>query len=429
MEVLTVVGFAIAFFALIMVSVGLHEVGHMLPAKLFGVRVPQYFVGFGPTIWSTTRKETEYGLKWFPLGGYVRLLGMYPPRVDGDQPRTRLAEFADGARESEWSEITQDDVANSRLFYQKKTWQKLIVMAGGPTMNLLIAFVLLLGVTAGYGVYRAQPTIAYVQQCIIADPARTECLASDPKTPAAQAGLQVGDRVVSFNGVKIESYAQLSSLIRANSDGPAQIVVDRDGQTLSLPEIHTGIGDLPDNLDPSHTVQAGWLGISPEQVLTKGGPAEVLSDMWTMTQQSVVALVQLPVKVWDVLVGILTGQPRDAYDPISIVGASQVAGEVVASSDFPVAAKVSTFASLLASVNLFLALFNFIPLPPLDGGHIAGAIYEWLRRQGAKLTRRKDPGYFDTAKLLPIAYGVGGFLLVSGVVLILADIISPVQLF
>lgn len=429
MEVLTVVGFAIAFFALIMVSVGLHEVGHMLPAKLFGVRVPQYFVGFGPTIWSTTRKETEYGLKWFPLGGYVRLLGMYPPRADGDQPRTRLAEFADGARESEWSEITQEDVANSRLFYQKKTWQKLIVMAGGPTMNLLIAFVLLLGVTAGYGVYRAQPTIAYVQQCIIADSARTECLASDPKTPAAQAGLQVGDRVVSFNGVKIESYAQLSSLIRANSDGPAKIVVDRAGQTLSLPEIHTGIGDLPDNLDPSHTVRAGWLGISPEQVLTKGGPAEVLSDMWTMTQQSVVALVQLPVKVWDVMVGILTGQPRDVYDPISIVGASQVAGEVVASADFPVAGKVATFASLLASVNLFLALFNFIPLPPLDGGHIAGAIYEWLRRQGAKLTRRKDPGYFDTAKLLPIAYGVGGFLLLSGVVLILADIISPVQLF
>jgi membrane-associated protease RseP (regulator of RpoE activity) len=429
MEILTVVGFAIAFFALIMASVALHEIGHMVPAKIFGVRVPQYFVGFGPTIWSTKRGETEYGLKWFPLGGYVRLLGMYPPKVEGKKNRTRLGEYADAAREGEWSEITATDVADSRLFYQKKTWQKLIVMAGGPLMNLLIAFGLFLGVTAGYGMYRPQTTIAYVQQCIIADPSREGCIASDPLTPAAQAGIQKGDQIVTFNGVAVESYTQLSALIRANGDGLAKIEVNRGGQVVALPEIHTGMNDLPDNLDPSHKVRAGWLGISPEQKLTTGGPAEVVSDMWTMTQQSVVALAQFPVKVWNVVVGMVTGQPRSVYDPISIVGASQVAGQVVANDQIPVGAKISTFASLLASVNLFLALFNFVPLPPLDGGHIAGAIYEWLRRLGAKVLRRKDPGYFDTAKLLPVAYGVGGFLLISGVALILADIISPVRLF
>lgn len=429
MDVLTVVGFAVAFFALIMASVALHELGHMIPAKLFGVRVPQYFVGFGPTIWSTTRGETEYGLKWFPLGGYVQLLGMYPPRADGKRRRTRLAEFADGAREGEWSEITDDDVANSRLFYQKKTWQKLIVMAGGPTMNLLIAFALLLGVTAGYGVYRSQTTVAYVQQCVIADTTRTECIASDPKTPAAEAGLQAGDRVVSFNGVAVDSYTQLSGLIRANSTQVAEIVVERNGQTVALPEVHTIVRSVADTLDPSTQVQAGWLGISPTQTLVKGGPGDVISDMWLMTKQSVVALVQLPVKVWHVVVGLATGQARDVYDPISIVGASQVAGEVVANTDMTVGQKLSTFASLLASVNLFLALFNFVPLPPLDGGHIAGAIYEWLRRKASALLRRPDPGFFDTAKLLPIAYVVGGFLLISGVVLILADIISPIKLF
>ena len=124
MDTLIVIGFAIAFFALIMVSVGLHEIGHMVPAKLFGVRVPKYFVGFGPTIWSTTRGETEYGVKWFPLGGYVRLLGMYPPPAEGKPARrTRLAEFADSARAAEWEEITPTDVADNRLFYQKKTWQ------------------------------------------------------------------------------------------------------------------------------------------------------------------------------------------------------------------------------------------------------------------------------------------------------------------
>lgn len=429
MNALVVIGFAVAFFALIMVSVALHELGHMVPAKLFGVRVPQYFVGFGPTIWSRVRGETEYGIKGFPLGGYVRLLGMYPPRQDGKYRRTRLAEFADVARQGEWSEITQADVEGGRLFYQKKTWQKLIVMAGGPAMNLLIAFCLLLGVTAGYGVYRAQTTVAYVQQCIVADPSRTECQASDPLTPAARAGLKAGDRVVSFNGVEVSSYAQLSGLIRANLDGEARLVVERDGQQVALTPVHTMINQVASTLDPGAMVSAGWMGISPQQVLTKGGPVEVLSDMWTMSVQSLVALAQFPVKVWNVVAGMVTGQARDLNGPISIVGASQVAGEIVANGDLPVAQKVATFASLLASVNLFLALFNFIPLPPLDGGHIAGAIWEWLRRRAAKLFRRPDPGFFDTARLLPVAYGVGAFLLASGVALILADIISPVKLF
>ncbi|CAL8972180.1 Zinc metalloprotease Rip1 [Propionicimonas sp. T2.31MG-18] len=429
METLTVIGFAVAFFALIMVSVALHEIGHMVPARLFGVRVPRYFVGFGPTMWSTRRGETEYGVKWFPLGGFVQLLGMYPPRPDGRRRRTRLAEFADSARAAEWEEITPTDVEQERLFYQKKTWQKLVVMAGGPAMNLLIAFVLLLGVTATYGVVRPQTTIAYVQACIIADPARTECAPSDPPSPAAAAGLRPGDRVVSFNGTQITSYAQLSGLIRANRDAEARIVVERDGALVDLTPVHTVVTALPDTLDPSNRVQGGWLGVSPQTQLVRGGPVDVLGDMWTMTQQSAVALVQFPLKVWHVVWGLVTGQPRSVYDPISIVGASTVAGQVVASGEVGLPQKAATFFSLLAAVNLFLALFNFIPLPPLDGGHIAGALYEWLRRTGARLFGRRDPGFFDTAKLLPVAYAVGALLLVSGVVLILADIVSPVQLF
>lgn len=429
MELLATIGFAIAFFVLIMASVALHEIGHMVPAKRFGVRVPQYFVGFGPKIWSTVRGETEYGLKWFPLGGYVQLLGMYPPRPDGTQRRTRLSEFADDARDYEWTQISEADVAGERLFYQKKTWQKLIVMAGGPVMNLLIAFVLMLAVTAGYGVYRAQTTIAYVQPCVIADATRTQCAATDPASPAAAAGLKVGDRITEFNGTAIDSYAQLSTLIRANRDGIAQLVVQRDGRRVVLTPVRTIVNSVVDQLDPGRTVQAGWLGISPQQDLVKGGPVEVVSDMWTLTQQSVVALAQFPVKVWNVVAGMVTGQPRGLSDPISILGASQVAGQVVASGELDVGAKVASFASLLASVNLFLALFNFVPLPPLDGGHIAGALYEGLRRGLAKLFGRRDPGFFDTAKLLPIAYGVGGLLLISGIALILADIISPIQLF
>lgn len=428
MELITTIGFGVAFFALIMASVALHELGHMLPAKRFGVRVPKYFVGFGPTIWSKKVGETEYGIKWFPLGGFVRLLGMYPPKPATPEPPARPS-IADQARAYEWQEITPTDVAEGRLFYQKKTWQKLVVMAGGPVMNLLIAFSLLFGVTGLYGVYRAQTTIAYVQACVITDPTRTECTAADPPSPAVQAGLQVGDQVVGFNGVEITSYDQLSSLIRANLDQEARLVVKRGGAQVELTPVHTLISGLPDRIDPGKTVQAGWLGVSPEQRLVKGGPVEVISDMWTMSVQSVVALLQFPVKVWNVAVGMITGQPRDLNGPISIVGASTVAGQIIASDQVDAGAKTATFFSLLASVNLFLALFNFVPLPPLDGGHIAGALYEGLRRGAAKLFRRPDPGYFDTAKLLPLAYGVAGLLLLSGVLLILADLISPLQLF
>ena len=141
-----------------------------------------------------------------------------------------------------------------------------------------------------------------------------------------------------------------------------------------------------------------------------------------------VALAQFPVKVWNVAVDMVTGQPRDVYGPISIVGASAIAGEA-AVQDAPVLEKAAMFASLLGSINLFLALFNLIPLPPLDGGHIVGALWEWLRRTAARLTGRRDPGPVDTAKMVPVAYAVGGFLLLCGIVLIVADIVTPVKIF
>lgn len=418
------VAFGVVFFLAIMACVALHEVGHLLPAKLFGVRVPQYFVGFGKTLWSTRRGDTEYGVKLFPLGGYVRLLGMYPPRRPGARD-TRLQRFADEARELEWEDIRPDDAG--RLFYERPTGQKLVMMAGGITMNLLLAFALFWGVAGLHGNYRSQPTIAYVAPCVLPAGAQ-QCAVSDPPTPAAQAGLRKGDTVVEFNGIPIVSYAQLSGLIRANLDGEARLVVVRDGVRTALTPVHTMIGTVRDTLDPSKTVQAGWLGVSPTVALTKEGPVEVLGDMRDLTAQSLVALVQLPIKTYNVVADMVAGKPRDVNGPISVVGASAVAGEI-ATSDESVGDKAAMFATLLASLNLFLAIFNLVPLPPLDGGHIAGALYEGARRALARLRGRPDPGPADTAKLVPVAYAVGGLLLLMGVVLILADIVSPVKIF
>jgi membrane-associated protease RseP (regulator of RpoE activity) len=151
--------------------------------------------------------------------------------------------------------------------------------------------------------------------------------------------------------------------------------------------------------------------------------------MWSMSEQSVGAIIRFPVKVYNTAANLVTGKPRDVNGPMSIVGASRIAGEVSATNVIDVSTKAAQMFLLLGSVNLFLALFNFVPLMPLDGGHIVGALYEGVRRWLARLFGRPDPGHADTAKMLPVAYVVGAVIAVSGVVLILADLIDPITLF
>lgn len=428
MTILLTILLGIAFFALIMVCIALHEVGHMAPAKLFGIKTTQFFVGFGRTLWSRKKGETEYGIKAFPLGGYVRLVGMYPPEKQSTKPKGWLTRMADQARSYEYEEITPAD--DGRLFHQKPVWQRIIVMLGGPTMNLLLAFLIFLGINVFHGTWQSTTTITVVNDCIIpADRTPAQCQPGDPETPAKQAGVQVGDRVISFNGVQVTNWTQLGDLIRANGDGTARLVVDRDGRTIELAEVNTVIQSLPDRLNPRVTVQAGFMGFSPGRELVRGGPVETAGQMWDYTRTSAAALVAFPVSVWNLGVDLVTGQERDINGPISILGASRVAGEIATAEGFSLSDRVVSFAGMLASVNLFLFVFNLIPLLPLDGGHVAGACYEALRRWVAKLRGRSDPGPVDTAKLLPVAYVVGGFLLLTGVLLILADLISPVKLF
>ena len=428
MTTLVLIGLALLFFALIMVSIALHEIGHLVPAKIFGVKVTQYFVGFGRTIWSRKRGETEYGFKMFPLGGYVRLIGMYPPEKTSGKPKGWLTRLADQARSYEYEEITPED--DGRLFHQKPVWQKVIVMLGGPVMNLLLAFAIFLGINVFHGTLQSTLEVTVVNDCVIpADRNPATCQDGDPQTPAKQAGVMVGDKVVAFNGHRVSSWDELTDLIRANRDGAAAITVEREGKTVELPTVNTIVQSVQDKLDPSAKVEAGFLGVSPKRELVRGGVIETAGQMWDAMRMSVVALASFPVRVWNVGVGLATGAERDINSPISVVGASRVAGEIAVADSLPIQDRAVTWLSLLGSVNLFVALLNLVPLLPLDGGHIAGALYEALRRGFARLRGRGDPGPVDTAKMLPVAYVVGGFLLIGGVVLILADIISPIKLF
>lgn len=429
MTILVGVLAALGFFALIMASIALHELGHLLPAKLFGVKVTQYFVGFGRTLWSSHWGETQWGFKLLPLGGYVRLVGMYPPGRPGQlETRGPVARLADSARAVEYETITAAD--DGRLFYQKPVWQKVVVMAGGITMNLLLAFAILLGVNALHGQYRPQLVADQVSECVIpASQADKHCTSSDPVAPARAAGMRAGDRITAFNGTTVTSWDQLSDLIRANRDGQALVVVERGGKPVQLRPTHTIVTGVRDELDPGKTVEAGFLGVTPTYQLTRGGLGQTAHDMWLQTEQSVTALARFPVKVWNVGADLVTGRQRDASGPVSIVGASRAAGEIASSKGLALGDKIASWFAMLGSLNLFVALLNVVPLPPLDGGHIAGAVYEALKRGGARLLGRPDPGHADTARMLPVAYAVGGFLAVAGALLVVADLVSPVKVF
>ena len=415
----------------VIVSIALHEVGHMYPAKKFGVKVTQYFVGFGNTLWSVKRGETEYGIKAIPLGGYVKLVGMLPPAKTDDPHEVRatntglFTQLVADARHAEYEHVTDAD--QDRLFYRKPWWQKLIVMSGGPMVNVVIAVVLFSIVIMGFGVQEATTKVSAVSDCAISDAeAGRACTDADPVTPARKAGLRPGDEFVSFNGTPITSWEQLTKLIRGNGDREATIVVERDGREVEN-TVATSVIARASLDDPERTEKVGFLGVEPVRDYVRHGPATVVDVLGDYTSATVGVIVHLPQRMVDVTKAAF-GAERKANGPISVVGASRVAGELVTIDQPTWAERASRLLALLASLNLFLALFNFIPLLPLDGGHIAGALWEAVRRGWARLRGSPDPGYVDVARMLPVAYGVGALLLVMGVILIYADIVNPVRL-
>jgi len=433
----------VLFVTAILGSIGLHELGHMIPAKAFGAKVTQYFVGFGPTVWSTTRGETEYGVKGIPLGGYVKIVGMLPPgpAAAGHEGQVRqsntgmFTQLISDARAAEWETIQPED--EPRLFYRLTWWKKVIVMAGGPTVNLLIAFVIFLGLFGIYGsrsvvADEGAPVVDTVSSCVLPyTESGRACRDTDPASPAYQAGLRPGDRIVSFNGTAVRDWDQLRDLIRGNLGGHATIAFVRNGQQMTG-ETSTTVEARPTSDSPTagaKLTQVGFLGVAPTThvQVTHGGPLFTLRQMGAMSRDAVTALVHLPTRVWGVAEAIVGVKERALDSPVSIVGGGRIAGETVSAHGFPVAERIVGLLSLIAGFNLFIGLFNFVPLLPLDGGHIASALWEAIRRGLARLRRRPDPGYVDAAKLLPVAYVVGAFLLVMGVVLIVGDLVVPLH--
>jgi membrane-associated protease RseP (regulator of RpoE activity) len=424
-------GVLILFFGLL-ASIALHELGHFTFAKLFRVRTTQFMVGFGPTMWSRRKGETEYGVKWIPLGGYIRMIGMLPPRK-GDAPG-RIRRISTGpwqsliesARGAALEEVRPGD--DDRVFYAKPWWQKLIIMFAGPAMNLVLAVIFFSILLMGIGQQTAQPVIQEVSQCMVPSSQSdlAKCPANATPTPAYQAGLRPGDRIVSYQGKKIDDYDRLRVLIRDSGGKTVPMVIRRDGHdtALNVPIVRNQMGDLK---DPSKIVNVGFLGITPTEAMERQGPGAVASAMGSMTGHTAGALVRMPQKMVGVWNAAFGGEKRDPNGPVGVVGVSRIGGDVAASKSLSTTEKVWYFVMLLGSLNLAVGLFNLIPLLPLDGGHMAGALLEALKKAFARAFRKPDPGYVDVAKALPVTYVMAAVLIVMGGLLIYADVFNPIR--
>ncbi|HEY8318062.1 MAG TPA: site-2 protease family protein [Amnibacterium sp.] len=422
-------------------SIGLHEVGHLVPAKLFGVRVTQYMIGFGRTVFARRRGETEYGFKLVPLGGYISMVGMFPPAKTGGRARTASTGFfsslVQDARDSSQEQIHPGE--EHRAFYRLAVWKRVVIMLGGPTMNLLLG-ILFTGIALmGFGVYQPTTTVASISKCIVpATQTTTVCRSTDQAAPAANSGLKPGDRILAVNGAPVQSWTDVTGVIRKSAGKPITLTVTgTDGRrTIAVtPAVNTvAVTDangvpVKNGAGAVETQTVGFIGISPTEQLTQQPASAVLPAVWNNSVAVGNVIVHLPQRLVGVAQAAFGSGPRDPNGPISVVGVGRVAGEITSSTAVPLSSKVASLVGILGSLNIALFVFNLIPLLPLDGGHIIGALWEGIRRSAAKVLGKRDPGPVDTAKLMPLTFAVAILLGGMSVLLIYADIVRPVTLF
>ena len=425
------------FIIALVLTVGLHELGHLIPAKKFGVKVPKYFIGFGPTVWSTHRGGTEWGIKALPLGGFVVLAGMLAPapagvRTTNDDGTPTLAQQARLDSEAQL-EPGEEHLAFWRLPARKK----IVVMFGGPFVNLLICAVLLTIVMTGIGLGTYSTKVAAISPCLTdvtisssqSDGAGSsgECAAADA-SPAALAGFAVGDVITEWNGAPVTTWQEVQDAIAQGGTGTVDVEIERAGETRTLavtPQLVTRETIVNGQ---STMEEKPFVGISPAIELQRRSITEVPQMLGTIALGTVKIVAALPVKLWETAVGLVTGQPRSADSVVGIVGVADMASTITSSSaaTYTLAQRSGDFLMLIASLNMSLFVFNLIPLLPLDGGHILGALIEGVRRQIAKMRGKPDPGAFDTARLLPLSYVVIAFFLAMTLLLVVADVMNPV---
>ena len=401
MGALGIVIFALAITA----SIALHEAGHMFTARAFGMKVRRYFIGFGPTVWSTTRGGTEYGLAALPFGGFCDIAGM-----------------------TAMDPVTADEAPHAMV--NKPAWQRIAVLAGGIVMNILVGIVViyLVAVFSGIPNPQADFTPRVEKTVCVADQVDENTLADcTGPGPAGEAGVRAGDKILAVDGQALETFADLRDYVVERPGETVTLEVQRDGssQRIAVP-----LGDV-ERINPAtgERVHAGAVGIMAapvEDAVKQFGPFEAVPATAHFTGQmlgaTVDGLISFPGKIPGVVASIFGGE-RDIEGPVSVIGASRTGGELAEQNQWAV------FWMMLASLNFFLALFNLVPLPPLDGGHIAVVLYEKIRDFIRQL-RGLGPGApANYEKLMPLTYFMAALLLVVGVLVMAADVVNPIRIF
>lgn len=395
----------VVVFALgIGVSVALHEFGHLLTAKAFGMQATKYFIGFGPTLFSFRRGETQYGLKAIPAGGFVSITGM-----------TRAEEVPEADQ--------------SRAFWRYPAWKRTVVLSAGSATHFLLAILAVYGAAVTAGLPTSKAVVASVQPCVVptaaADGLVRDCAPGDPAAPAAGLGLRPQDQIVAVAGQRVGTYEELLAALRSRPGQTVELTYVRDGAERTGNLTVASVQRKPirdEKAGPDGFVTVGAIGVAPS-FTEHFGPVAAVGETFRFTgamfKATGTAIANFPEKV-PALLGAVAGEERDPEGPISVVGASRVGGQAIE------AGFVLLFVLLFAGFNIFVGVFNLFPLLPLDGGHIAVLWFERARSRIARALGRRDPGPVDLNKLVPLTVLV---IVVFGgisVMAILADIVNPI---
>jgi membrane-associated protease RseP (regulator of RpoE activity) len=362
------------FVLVVLLVIMVHESGHFLTAKAFGIKVEEFFLGFGPRLWSFRRGETEYGIKALLFGGYVRIAGMNP-----------------------YEEPSPEEYP--RTYGAKPVWQRAAVILAGPVTHFFIAFLALVIFFLSIGFPNdSRPLVAGVPATLNGQP-----------SPAFVAGVHPGDEIVQVDGNPAGSIDQVIAYVRAHVGQPITLTLRRDGQTLTVTAT-----PVPSQL-PGEKEPVGRLGVNLDGVREREGPIASIRDgaVWTgRTTKSIVLLLGKvfgPSALKRVGVLLFGNATRAPSDPTSIIGAGRLAGQAAQQGAW------DALFWLIVVFNVFIGILNLIPLPPLDGGHLAVLVYEKVRG------RKPDP-----RKLVPLTTIVAGFIVLYAVAVSYLDIVKPI---
>jgi membrane-associated protease RseP (regulator of RpoE activity) len=388
----------LAFVVALLLSVMIHEAGHYLTAKKFGMKVTEFFLGFGQKLWSTQRGETEFGIKAIPAGGYCRIVGMSP--------------------REELSEADKD-----RAFVKASVGQRLIVLGAGSFLHFVIGFVLLLTLFISVGVTSVTSTVEQVSECIPQN-ASEVCSAKSTPSPAKNVGILAGDKIIKVDGKSYKDWSDVVAVIRASAGKELSITVERNGAPID-------IAVTPTSRDVDGKV-IGVLGVVNKVGAITYGPVDSVARAGKFTgeilKNSATSLISLPTKIPSLISQTFGGEKRDPEGLVGVVGVARVSGETANTKALTVREKIATFILIIASLNLFVGMFNLLPLLPLDGGHMAVAVVDGVRNFLARRRGLAKPAPFDVERLTPITMVVFVLMAALSILLLTADIFNPIRM-